>query len=132
MEICTEGLGSWARWRNTQIKVNPTQVHEQMGYPVYLAKLLQRHELQCPTLDSSSHEVREGKGHRVQEGVQRVLHHQMQEDVLHDVQDAVQHRLQEGLLGLVRQEDEMVGHDSMRFLSFNFRVAVLMVFWDCL
>ena len=27
-------LGSWARWWNTQIKANPTQVHEQMGHPV--------------------------------------------------------------------------------------------------
>ena len=25
---------SWARWWNTQIKVNTTQVHEQMGHPV--------------------------------------------------------------------------------------------------
>ena len=27
-------LGCWARWWNTQIKVKPTQVHEQMGHPV--------------------------------------------------------------------------------------------------
>ena len=27
---------SWTSWWNTQIKVNPTQVHEQMGHPVYL------------------------------------------------------------------------------------------------
>ena len=27
-------LGSWARWWNFLIKVNPTQVHEQMGHPV--------------------------------------------------------------------------------------------------
>ena len=25
---------SWAKWWNTQIKVNPTHVHEQMGHPV--------------------------------------------------------------------------------------------------
>ena len=26
---------SWARWWNTQIKVNPTQVHEKMNHPVH-------------------------------------------------------------------------------------------------
>ena len=26
--------GSWPRWWSTQIKVNPTKVHEQMGHPV--------------------------------------------------------------------------------------------------
>ena len=28
------GRSGWARWWNTQIKVNLTQVHEQMGHPV--------------------------------------------------------------------------------------------------
>ena len=27
-------LGSWARWWNCQIKVNPTQVYDQLGRPV--------------------------------------------------------------------------------------------------
>ena len=34
MGIWQKWQGSWARWWNTQIKVNPTQVHEQMGIPV--------------------------------------------------------------------------------------------------
>ena len=29
-----KGLDNWARWWNIQIKVNPTQVHEQLGHPV--------------------------------------------------------------------------------------------------
>ena len=28
------GRGGWTRLWNTQIKVNPTQFHEQMGHPV--------------------------------------------------------------------------------------------------
>ena len=36
MGIWQKWLGRWARWWNTQIKVNPTQVHEQMGHPAYL------------------------------------------------------------------------------------------------
>ena len=31
MGIWQNRLYSWARWLNTQIKVNPTQVHEQMN-----------------------------------------------------------------------------------------------------
>ena len=34
MGIWQKWLGSWARWWNTQIKVNPTKVHEQMGHTV--------------------------------------------------------------------------------------------------
>ena len=29
-----EWLSSWIRWWNTQIKANPTRLHEQMGHPV--------------------------------------------------------------------------------------------------
>ena len=32
--IWQKRLGSWARWWNTEIKVNPTQVYEHMGHPV--------------------------------------------------------------------------------------------------
>ena len=42
MGIWQKRLGSRARWWNTQIKVNPTQVHEQMGHPV-LAHLIVVH-----------------------------------------------------------------------------------------
>ena len=35
MEIWQKRLGKWARWWNTQMKINPTQVHEQMGHPIY-------------------------------------------------------------------------------------------------
>ena len=35
MGIWQKRLGSWAGWWNTQIKVNPTQIHEQMGRPIY-------------------------------------------------------------------------------------------------
>ena len=35
MEIWQKQLGKWARWWNTQMKINPTQVHEQMGHPIY-------------------------------------------------------------------------------------------------
>ena len=31
--IWPKRLCSWARWWNAKIKVNPTQVHEQMGHP---------------------------------------------------------------------------------------------------
>ena len=34
MGIWQKRQGSWARWWNTQSKVNPTQIHEQMGHPV--------------------------------------------------------------------------------------------------
>ena len=34
MGICRKSLASWARWWKTQIKVNQTQVYEQMGHPV--------------------------------------------------------------------------------------------------
>ena len=34
--IWQKRLDSWVRWWNTQIKVNPTQAHEQMGQPAYL------------------------------------------------------------------------------------------------
>ena len=34
--IWQKWLGSWTRWWSTQIKVNPTQVHEQMRHPVYI------------------------------------------------------------------------------------------------
>ena len=34
MGVWQKRLGSWARWSNIQIKVNRTQVHEQMGNPV--------------------------------------------------------------------------------------------------
>ena len=32
--IWQKRLGSWARWWNREIKVNPTQVYEDMGRPV--------------------------------------------------------------------------------------------------
>ena len=35
MGIWQKWLDRWARWWNTQIKVNPTQVHGQMGNPVH-------------------------------------------------------------------------------------------------
>ena len=34
MGIWQKRLGSWARWGNTEIQVNPTQVYEDMGRPV--------------------------------------------------------------------------------------------------
>ena len=34
MGIWQKWLGRWARWWNTQIKVNPTQVIDQMNHPV--------------------------------------------------------------------------------------------------
>ena len=34
MGILQGRLGRWARWWNTEIKVNPTQVYEHMGRPV--------------------------------------------------------------------------------------------------
>ena len=34
MGIWQKRLGSWASWWNTEIKVNPTQVYEDMGHPV--------------------------------------------------------------------------------------------------
>ena len=36
MGIWPKRLCSWARWWNTKFKVNPTQVHEQMGHPVQI------------------------------------------------------------------------------------------------
>ena len=33
--IWQKWLYSWARWWNTQIKVNLTQVHEQVNHPVF-------------------------------------------------------------------------------------------------
>ena len=36
MGIWQKWLGRWARWWNTQIKFNQTQVHDQMNHPVYL------------------------------------------------------------------------------------------------
>ena len=36
MGIWQKRLGSWASWWNTEIKVNPTQVYEDMGHTVYL------------------------------------------------------------------------------------------------
>ena len=38
MGIRQKRLGRWARWCNTEIKVNPTQVLEQMGHPVLWAE----------------------------------------------------------------------------------------------
>ena len=35
MGIWLKSRGSRARWQNTQIKVNPTQVHEQIRHPVF-------------------------------------------------------------------------------------------------
>ena len=35
MGIWQKRLGSGARWWNTEIKVNPAHVHEQMGHPVH-------------------------------------------------------------------------------------------------
>ena len=32
--IWQKQLGSWASWWNTEIKVNPTQVRQEMGHPV--------------------------------------------------------------------------------------------------
>ena len=34
VEIWQKRLGSWTRWWNIQIKVNPNQVHEQIRHPV--------------------------------------------------------------------------------------------------
>ena len=34
MGIWQKGLGSYAIWWNTKIKVSPTHVYEQMGHPV--------------------------------------------------------------------------------------------------
>ena len=36
MGVWQKRLGSWARWWNSQIQVNPTQVRDQMGHPVEL------------------------------------------------------------------------------------------------
>ena len=36
--ILQKRMGSWARWWNMQIKVNPTPVHVQMGHPVLCCK----------------------------------------------------------------------------------------------
>ena len=37
-EIWQKRLGSWTRWWNTRIQVNPTKVPDQMRHPVYIAK----------------------------------------------------------------------------------------------
>ena len=38
-DILSEAALSWARWWNTQTKVNSTQVHEQIGHPVDMLQL---------------------------------------------------------------------------------------------
>ena len=38
MEIWQKGLGNWARWWNTEIQVNPTQVRHQMGHLVHILR----------------------------------------------------------------------------------------------
>ena len=38
MGVGQKWLGSWARWWNSQIQVNWTQVRDQMGHPVRLGK----------------------------------------------------------------------------------------------
>ena len=35
MGVWQKRLGSWARWWNSQIQMNPTQVRDQMGHPVH-------------------------------------------------------------------------------------------------
>ena len=40
--IWQKRLGSWARWWNTEIKVNPTQVYEHMGRLVLISALILR------------------------------------------------------------------------------------------
>ena len=44
MGIWQKGLGSYAIWWNTEIKVSPTQVYEQMGHPVVFLILPERRE----------------------------------------------------------------------------------------
>ena len=36
MGVWQKRLGSWARWWNSQIQVNRTQVRDQMGHPVHI------------------------------------------------------------------------------------------------
>ena len=38
MGIWQRRLVNWARWWNPEIKLNPTQVYEHMGRPVYVAR----------------------------------------------------------------------------------------------
>ena len=38
MGIWQKRLGRWGGWWNTQIKANPTQVHDQMDHPVLISK----------------------------------------------------------------------------------------------
>ena len=45
MGIRQKWRGSWARWWNTQIKVSPTQVHEQMGHPVQDREIQKRYQV---------------------------------------------------------------------------------------
>ena len=33
--IWQKWLGKWEEWRNTQIKINQTQVYDQIGHPVH-------------------------------------------------------------------------------------------------
>ena len=40
MGVWQKRLGSWARWWNSQIQVNRTQVRHQMGHPVQLLAIL--------------------------------------------------------------------------------------------
>ena len=39
MGVWQKRLGSWARWWNSQIQVNQTQVRDQMGHPVHVVGL---------------------------------------------------------------------------------------------
>ena len=41
MGVWQKRLGSWARWWNSQIQVNRTQVRDQMGHPVLSLKSIQ-------------------------------------------------------------------------------------------
>ena len=44
MGVWQKRLGSWARWWNSQIQVNRTQVCDQMGHPVEYRDFFIRHE----------------------------------------------------------------------------------------
>ena len=45
MGIWQKQLGSWATWWNTEIKVIPTQVHEDMGRPVETWDIVKQRQL---------------------------------------------------------------------------------------
>ena len=45
MGIWQKQLGSWATWWNTEIKVIPTQVHEDMGRPVEAWDIVKQRQL---------------------------------------------------------------------------------------